>query len=190
MRTGQSRKLWQGLFGAGCVVSAARPRDVNLSLLRRMVMAPCQTYTDEAEIKQFSYFTESFKNESYQIESLTIDDARLTALIHVKSHDQFHVPQLLLDRLVQSIGFVAIQHIRRQQQRPLRFIFIRRMHWWFSRPVRPALPVLIQASFLCRDDTTKKQSFAVRGAVNSCARFSMAVDVIGIKSNNSGLDPS
>ncbi|GAA5629237.1 hypothetical protein Brsp05_04536 [Brucella sp. NBRC 12953] len=152
-------------------------------------MGPCQTYTDEAEIKQFSYFTDRFKDESYQIESLTIDDAALTALTHVRCHDRFHVPHLLLERMVQSIGFVAIQHIRRQQQRPLRFIFIRGMHWWFSGPVRPSLPVFIKAGFVCRDETANKQSFVVRGTVNSGVRFSMAVDVIGIKRESSSRAP-
>ncbi len=147
-------------------------------------MGPCQTLTGDAEIKQFSYFTEHFKDESYQIAFVRIDETHLTALTHVRSRDRFHVPLLLLDRLVQSIGFVAIEHIRQQQNRPLRFIFIRQMHWCFSGPVRPSLPVLIQASYRCRDESTRKQRFEVNGTVNTSARFSLSVDVINAKDNH------
>ncbi|KAA9368249.1 MULTISPECIES: hypothetical protein [Ochrobactrum] len=146
-----------------------------------MLMGPCQTLTGDAEIKQFSYFTEHFKDESYHIEFLTIDDTQLTASTHVQSRDRFHIPLLLLDRLVQSIGFVAIQHVRQQQNRPLRFIFIRQMNWCFSGPVRPSLPVLVQASYRFHDETIRKQCFDVKGAVNRSASFSLSVDVISTK---------
>lgn len=138
-----------------------------------------KTFTCHEDIKQFSYFTEDFKNEEFKIEKLIIDANAIGALVRVTSSDRLNVPMLLLDRLTQSLGFVVLQEICSQRKKPARLIFIRSMEWTFSGPIRPSHILSITAMHRSHQESDKKELFEIRGGINNRALFRILIDVIG-----------
>lgn len=135
---------------------------------------------EEVQKRQFNYFTWDFKKEHFAVQSLAIDGSQLSANVNVSSFDGFNISLLLLDRLSQSLGFFIIQHIREQQKRPVRFIFIKHMQWNFSGPLRPSKPLLIEATHCLNQEERKKDICRIDGNISNKAFFSYSIDVFNI----------
>ncbi|WP_421091241.1 hypothetical protein [Pseudochrobactrum sp. MP213Fo] len=135
-------------------------------------------FSSHDEVEQYIYFTENFKGEDYRVEELKIDGTKLNAKLSVKSSSEFNVSMLLLDRMIQSLGFVVLQYIRLQQKKPMCFLFVRRMEWHFSGPIRPSKPLLISAAHHCSLEQSRKEQFEFQGNVNNRAFFSVSIDAI------------
>ncbi|PQA73896.1 hypothetical protein [Brucella oryzae] len=127
---------------------------------------------------QYSYFTEGFETEKFDLSEAEIDGNIITFIVSFQTIDRFNLPFLLLDRATQSLGFQACSYLLAQQGQIFRFLFLKRVNWQFLRPIRPHRSVSIEAQYNCAFENSRKAQFSFSGTINgSSAVFEIEIDV-------------
>ncbi|WP_420963449.1 hypothetical protein [Brucella sp. IR073] len=132
------------------------------------------------EIIQYTYFTDQFTTETFSFRNFLVDDGQMSCIVDLKSFEATNASLLLLDRILQSLGFALIAYLFKRDGRSFRFLFIKRMRWDFDGPVRPDRPVAFQMTYAMCFLSARKAVCSLDGTVNeSKAAFNVTVEIFG-----------
>ncbi|PYE86488.1 hypothetical protein [Phyllobacterium leguminum] len=130
------------------------------------------------QIFQYDYFTDHFRDETFSFREFLIDAESVSCIVDLDSYEPTNVSLLLLDRILQSLGFAVSAYILQQQGRQFKFLFIKGIRWNFAGPIRPGRPVRLQSTYDMQFLSPRKAVCTFDGTVNDGkAAFNVAIEI-------------